>query len=179
MTKEKQQYFQLGAGNHIGVIAEAKTIEPRFEKSTAPFEVKITAITKEYGKADLYFEMSSDYDPYANGKRRYEVALAALTELGLPDSDMTKLAGLKGNSINFFGKENDKKRVNFYLSKNFDVDTDANDANAKLQAMLGTGSDAGNPAADTGGSDGLMQTKKGDGKEFDPFAGDEKEEPPF
>ncbi|MDD5699110.1 MAG: hypothetical protein PHH77_10885 [Victivallaceae bacterium] len=151
---EPKAYYQLGVGNHTGVITDAKVIQPRFENSSARFEVKISAVTNNYGKADIYMEMSEDYTP--DGTPRYQLALNTLAELGLPTPDMTKLNVLKGKPISFFGKESKGGYVNFYVSKNFDVEVDNKDANAKLAAMLGkSGSGAAKPS----------------GNAFDPFGG--------
>ncbi|MDD5599871.1 MAG: hypothetical protein PHV82_18150 [Victivallaceae bacterium] len=151
---EQKAYYQLGVGNHTGVITDAKVIQPRFENSSARFEVKISAVTNDYGKADIYMEMSEDYAP--DGTPRYQLALNTLAELGLQDSDMTKLNVLKGKPISFFGKESKSGHINFYVSKNFDVEIDNKDANDMLASMLGkSGSGAANPS----------------GGAFDPFGG--------
>lgn len=176
MTTEAQVYHQLDEGNHNGAVKEAKTIKPRFDNSNAPFEIKITAITREYGIADLYLDMSTDYDD--NGNRRVDRSLEILKELGLNTPDMSKLSTLVGKPISFFGKKSSGGYLNFFVSKNFEVEVKATDANAALAQILGTNT-GHTPPPTTNSQDGLMKPKTGNGSQFDPFAGDVEEEPPF
>lgn len=135
-------------GNFTMKIVEASIIVHRFrgEKDPNAMEVKLTC-EDDTGSATIYLSISGDYiQKGANsGRQESEVAFEQLAHLGISEDgqNLGALDTLVGKTVSVFGKNNEKNRLNFYLSSQRpEVRIDKNEVAARLARLTGPRPDA-------------------------------------